>query len=60
MIILVILESNALFSVMIRSIELEPKLLDAYWHRHLLHLLQDNKKVRFSLRSLIIFLWSFR
>lgn len=28
-----------------RSIELEPKLLDAYWHRHLLHLLQDNRKV---------------
>lgn len=28
-----------------RSIELEPKLLDAYWHRHLLYLLQDNKKV---------------
>ena len=41
---------------MIRSIELEPKLLDAYWHRHLLHLLQDNKKVHVSLLCLIIFL----
>lgn len=45
MIILERLESNELFFVLIRSIELEPKLLDAYWHRHLLHLLQDNKKV---------------
>ena len=28
-----------------RSTELEPKLLDAYWHRHLLYLLQENRKV---------------
>eukprot|EP00794_Sanderia_malayensis_P018055 gene18055-19864_t len=27
-----------------KAIELEPKLLDAYWHRHLLYLLQDNAK----------------
>lgn len=28
-----------------RAIELENMLLDAYWHRHLLHLIQNNKKV---------------
>ena len=27
-----------------RAIELEPLLLDAYWHRHLLYVLQDKKK----------------
>ena len=27
-----------------RAIELEPLLLDAYWHRHLLFILQDKKK----------------
>lgn len=40
-------------SFLCRSIELEPKLLDAYWHRHLLHLLQDNRKVCLSVK------WSF-
>ena len=28
----------------LRAIELEPLLLDAYWHRHLLFILQDKKK----------------
>lgn len=28
-----------------RSIQLLPKLVDAHWHRHLLHLLQGNPKV---------------
>ncbi|KAL9955567.1 hypothetical protein ACROYT_G036906 [Oculina patagonica] len=37
-----------------RSIELEPKLLDAYWHRHLLHLLQDNRKSALDDLSFII------
>jgi len=37
-----------------RSIELEPKLLDAYWHRHLLHLLQDNRKAALDDLSFII------
>ncbi|XP_064636762.1 uncharacterized protein LOC135493378 isoform X2 [Lineus longissimus] len=27
-----------------RAIEMEPMLLDAYWHRHLLYLLQDKRK----------------
>ncbi|XP_060594169.1 uncharacterized protein LOC132748578 isoform X2 [Ruditapes philippinarum] len=27
-----------------RAIQLEPLLLDAYWHRHLLYILQDRKK----------------
>ncbi|XP_069130069.1 uncharacterized protein [Argopecten irradians] len=27
-----------------KAIQLEPTLLDAYWHRHLLYLLQDKKK----------------
>ena len=27
-----------------RVIQMEPDLTDAYWHRHLLYLLQDKKK----------------
>lgn len=37
-----------------RSIELEPKLLDAYWHRHLLYLLQENRKAALDDLSFII------
>ncbi|XP_068717425.1 uncharacterized protein [Montipora capricornis] len=37
-----------------RSIKLEPKLLDAYWHRHLLHLLQENRKAALDDLSYII------
>ena len=37
--------SNGNFShSFFRAIELEPLLLDAYWHRHLLYVLQDKKK----------------
>ncbi|XP_015759885.1 PREDICTED: uncharacterized protein LOC107339154 [Acropora digitifera] len=37
-----------------RSIELEPKHLDAYWHRHLLYLLQENRKAALDDLSFII------
>jgi tetratricopeptide (TPR) repeat protein len=37
-----------------RAIELEPEQLDAYWHRHLLYLLQKNDKAAMADLSFII------
>ncbi|KAK3699161.1 hypothetical protein QZH41_011884 [Actinostola sp. cb2023] len=37
-----------------RSIELESMLLDTYWHRHLLHLVQNNKKAALDDLTFII------
>lgn len=38
--------ANVIFKLIIflfRAIKMEPMLLDAYWHRHLLYVLQDKK-----------------
>ena len=37
--------NRALFFFIYSSIELEPQLLLSRWHRHLLHLLNNNHKV---------------
>ncbi|XP_031569552.1 uncharacterized protein LOC116304042 [Actinia tenebrosa] len=37
-----------------RAIELENMLLDAYWHRHLLHLIQNNRKAALDDLTFII------
>ena len=36
-------ESDCCVLAVFRAIKMEPMLLDAYWHRHLLYVLQDKK-----------------
>jgi hypothetical protein len=44
----VILNWNKILFTICSSIELEPQLLISRWHRHLLHLLNNNPKVSFK------------